>query len=264
MTWIFNEDAAIKYALQGIIVHDRNDKCPLVDGVKQHSDTYGRSVTVKYHNPDDEISKYSPPTIVLEFPEISLAYDRMHEGSYTKLPYAPEGMDTWWADDATEYDPSQSPYRTPEFPVAYNIDYRIQVYTRDKRTHLIPILQAMEQRLGRFAYLSIPQDGTFRRVTRMSGPHTEWIVHDDTTNAKAYETTYMVRVPTEIVPFIPEIPLATQILLHEGYVSLANFDPAFNMDSYYTEKGLDFAELKQAHGIFGSRRNVNWNTLSKQ
>ena len=254
------------YHLQGLVVHDATDGCPKVSGIKQHDDSSGRIVSVRYRSPEDEVASYKPPTIRMEFPDISLAYDRMHQSGPINLPYAPEGCEPWWDTSNGTYNPDDSPYRVWEYPVPYNIDYTITVYVRIKRDHLMPILANMEQKIGRYSALNIPQDGTFRRITRLAGPHIGWIPSDDN-EKKLFTATYMIRVPTELIPSFPvnlktNYPRVNTILLNAGFTAGHQLDPNFNLDSYYNEDGLSLAEVQESFGILSVGNPSAWNAQS--
>jgi hypothetical protein len=252
--------AALKYMLQGLVVHDATDDCPRIDGVKQHNDSTGRRVTVRYRSPEDEVAAYKPPSIFIEFPDISMAYDRMHSSGPITLPYAPEGFPAWWDESAVPevYDPQDSPYTVPEFPVAYNIDYQITVYARIKRDHLMPILSRLEQwdKLGRSSTLKIPQDGTFRRLTRLAGPHIAWIPSDDN-EKKLFTATYLVRVPTELVGPVTNLydsgPLVNTIIVNGQYTTN-------DLSTYYNESELSLGELQESISLLSVGNQTAWNT----
>ena len=264
MPFLLNEDAAMKYLLQGLVVHDVTDQCPVVSGVKEHAYATGRQVSVRYRSPEDEIAKYKPPANIMEFPDISMAFDRMHQGARTQLPYAPEDYPAWWdtSNDPAGYNPSGSPYFVSDYPVPYNIDYQITVYTRIKRDHLMPILAALEgwDKLGRMATLKIPQDGTFRRITRMSGPHIDWVPSDDN-EKKLFTATYMIRIPTELFGEVTDMtpgqgyPRVNEILVNGNY----GVSPQFNPSSYYNEEGLSLAEVQESFGLLSVGNQTAWN-----
>jgi hypothetical protein len=249
--------AALKYMLQGLVVHDATDGCPSVGGVKQHAYATGRQVKVKYRSPEDEVSKYQPPCIIMEFPDISMANERMHQGARTQLPYAPEGYPQWWPAGQDWFDPNDSPYFVSDYPVPYNIDYQITVYTRIKRDHLMPILAALESwdKLGRMATLKIPQDGTFRRITRMSGPHISWVPSDDQ-EKKLFTATYLVRVPTELFGNVFTVAAVNEIIVNGNY----GISPTFNPSDYYNEEGLSSTEIQESFGLLSVGNQSNWNT----
>jgi len=80
MTWLLNEDAALKAKLQGLTVDDVN--APL----------NGRPVAVRFRLPETELADMTFPCIVIEHAGISKDDEREHRG-YIRLPYVPEGLD---------------------------------------------------------------------------------------------------------------------------------------------------------------------------
>jgi hypothetical protein len=243
MPWLLNEDAALKYQLQGMLVSDQN------------APAGGRKVTVRYRSPEDEVAKYTPPLILIEMPALSMAYDRMHAGM-CQLPYAPEGYAPWWPDNATSYDPADSPYWGP-VPVAYDITYQLTVYTRINRDHMMPILAMLEAetRLGRYSVLNIPQDGTFRRITRKGGPEREY--RKDEAGKRLFTATYVIRVPTELVTVNPPGPRATDIF---GTINTVKTGGGFSADPYCDPADLTGTQVAAAFGIHGSRAPAEFNT----
>lgn len=247
MPWLLDEDAALKLALQGIRVTDYN------------APPGGRPVAVRYRSPEDEVAKYTPPVIIIEMPRLEMAYDRMHSG-YTKFGvYCPEGYTPWWPDNADSYRPEQSPYWS-FFPVAYNITYQISVYTRINRDHMEVILARLEaqDKLGRFSVLNIPQDRTFRRITRLSGPVREY--EKDERGQRLFKSTYLIRVPTELVPELVRPPLADTVngTIWTGRYAKLDFSP------YYNESDVTSSEVAASFGILGVRGATQWNTDSEQ
>ena len=189
MPWIINEDAALKLKLQGLTVIDAN------------APPGGRPVPVRYRLPEDELATLSYPIIIIEHQGINPAPEREHRGFIT-LPYAPEGLAPWWAPTALSFVPEQSPYWS-YFPLPYNLDYSVTVYCRKMPEHLVPLLAtlAQEQYLpSRFGFLNVPQDGTWRNMFLMQGPQIEY--GKDKDDKRLLRATYMIRVMTEIIPFV--------------------------------------------------------------
>jgi hypothetical protein len=238
--WLLNEDAALKYKLQGMRVTDAN------------APAGGRKVTVRYRSPEDEVTKYTPPLILIEMPSLTMAYDRMMQGT-GRLPYAPAGYPAWWPEGARSYNPSDSPY-IMEAPIAYDITYQLTVFTRISRDHLLPIMAELETegRLGRMSVLNIPQDGTFRRITRLGGPEREY--RKDEIGKRLFTATYVIRVPTELVTVPPGSPLATQLNLSISTATKMNDSP------YYNESDINGSEIQRAFGVMSVRQGVGWNT----
>ena len=187
MPWILNEDAALKLKLQGLTVLDAN------------APQQGRPVPVRYRLPEDELATLSYPIIIIEHAGINPAPEREHRG-YIQLPYAPEGFAPWWASGATHFDPAQSPYFS-YFPLPYNLDYAITVYTRKMAQHMQPLiatLATIPYLPSRFGFLNVPQDGTWRNMFLMQGPQIEY--GKDRDDKRLLRASYMVRVMTEIIP----------------------------------------------------------------
>lgn len=236
MPWLFNEDLALKVKLQGLTVTDKNDP-------------NGKSVKVRYRLPETEVSNLDFPIIVITHENWTLANDREHRG-YTNLPYAPEGFNPWWDDSGgpaiAEFDPTDSPYLS-YFPLPYNFDYRIDVYCRFMREHMIPLVAALAQynRLNaKFGFLDIPQDGTKRTMQLLGGPDIQSI--KDENDKRLFRTTYLVRVFSELVPQI----------VHNALVSQVNIDLSVYSDTNDLI-GSDLANF----GILSVGANTAWDIL---
>lgn len=179
MTWLLNEDAGLKAKFAGLTVEAANGNLP---------------VGVRYRLPE-QFADRTWPLIVIDHAGMDKDAEREHRG-HALLPYAPEGQPKW--DDYT--DPSASPYWLEEWPIPYNLDYQISVYSR-KAHHDIALRAALAQadRIpARFGYIEIPQDGTVRRLDLIGGPETEAIKDED--GKRTFVQTYMVRVSSELLP----------------------------------------------------------------
>jgi len=256
MPWLMNEDAALKYQLQGITVFDQN------------SGSSGRPVKVRYRSPEDEVAKFTPPIILIEMPQLSIAWERAHMGQIN-LPYVPEGADStsvpaqWQAAFAAAdgaYDPTLSPYSTWS-PTPYNIDYQVTVYARMAREHLMPIMATLEQDtyLGRFAKLVIPQTNTFERVTRMAGPFRDY--QKDEKGKRLFRATYSIRVATELVGPVTDMTGGGPF----GPVTSLNLSISYGFSKseltpYYNENDLSLEDVTEAVGLVGSRTPIGWNS----
>jgi hypothetical protein len=227
MPWLLNEDAALKKKLQGLTVTDAN--APIG----------GRPVPVRFRLPETELSDTQFPLIVIEHAGLSRDPEREHRG-YIQLPYVPEGEDPRgiWpleydvidgvpegttlpsgqivgdpnvADDGVDetedpagedtytVDPADVPFYS-DFPIPYNIDYQITVYSR-KALHdrvLVASLAANDRIPERFGFLEIPEDGTFRRLDLIGGPSPE--VEKDRDGKRIFRSIYAVRVSSELLP----------------------------------------------------------------
>jgi hypothetical protein len=242
--WIYNEDAALKLKLQGLTVGDPNNS--------------SRPVPVRYRLPEDELATLTYPCIIIEHVGINPAPEREHRG-YIQLQYAPEGLPIWWPTYATSYDPTLSPYYS-WFPLPYNMDYSVTVYTRKMAEHLQPLLAtlATENYLPyHFGYLDIPQDGTVRNMFLMEGPQIQY--GKDKDDKRLFRATYMIRVMTEIIPTIFNTNISgivTQINLDLGcYQNVANLSSeelSANQALISTGLGLSFnVGLTSANGPSG-------------
>lgn len=172
MPWILNEDAALKAKLSGLTVTG----AALVDPIP---------VDVRFIVPEDEYSDLTFPLITITHAQIERDPEREIRG-YTQLSALPEGLDY-----------SQGPYFA-DYPVPYNIDYQIVLYTRlvQHRTLLTAQLALFDYLPERFGYLQIPEDQTVRRLDLLGGP--ELNSGRDSNNKRLFTATYRVRVSTEL------------------------------------------------------------------
>jgi hypothetical protein len=231
--WIYNEDAALKYKLQGLTVSDANNPA--------------RPVPVRYRLPEDELATLTYPCIVIEHQGINPAPEREHRG-YIKLPYAPEGYPIWWEPFATSYDPTLSPYSS-WFPLPYNMDYSITVYARKMPEHLQPLLAtlATENYLPyHFGFLDIPQDGTVRNMFLMQGPQLQY--GKDKDDKRLFRATYMVRVMTEVIPAIYDANYGG--IVDEIFLDLGVYADVRNLSS---------EELAANQALISTGLNIAWN-----
>jgi hypothetical protein len=241
--WLFNEDAALKWLMQGMFVEDIN------------APAAGRPVKVFFRLPEDEIVTLPLPCVVLSLLDIPFAPERANSGTIN-LPYAPEGEPIWWDAAATAYNPDASPYRT-FFPLPYNIRYQVTVYARLMRDHMVPIIsQIMSTRIpARSGTLNIPQDGTFRRIDLMSGPDTAYANFDtgigDNSQKRLLQTTWMISIPTEIVGPVTVLGPATY-----PWVSQIDVD----LSCYHSMDDLTAAEVAESTGLLSVGFASSWNT----
>jgi hypothetical protein len=234
MPWLLNEDAALKVKLQGLRVTDKN-----APG--------GRTVPVKYRLPEVEPSDMSYPMIIIEHDGWSIANDREHRG-FIQLPYAPEGYAPWWNDTGpatTIFYPSDSPYYS-FFPLPYNLDYTVSVYTRFMADHTMPLisqLAAYDRLNAKFGFLDVPQDGTKRTLQLLGGP-VPADVYDDN-GKRVFRTIYKIRVFSELVPEVLQYAMATQINL--------------DLSVYQDISDLTGFELQEAIGLLSVGSAMAWN-----
>jgi hypothetical protein len=207
MPWINNEDAALKYKLQGITVQDANNP--------------SRPVPVRYRLPEDELASLTYPCIIIEHQGLFPAPEREHAG-YVQLPYAPEvetspgvwvSEPPWWSGTPgtignVSWNPpntghvglvDNSPYYA-WFPTPYNFDYTITVYARKMPGHLQNIMARLATSPYipyHFGYLNIPQDGTQRKMFLIGGPEIEY--GKDNNDKRLLRAIYRVRVESELI-----------------------------------------------------------------
>lgn len=195
MPWLINEDRAVKAKLQGLTVTDANAPT-------------GRPVVVRYRVPESELATQTFPIISIEHAGIERATEREHRGN-TLLPYAPEGMATWWQPTDTGWDVTQSKY-TSEFPVPFDLRYRICVYTRES-WHDITLASALMQPgylPARFGFLVIPEDGTVRSLELIGGP--ELADMRDSDDKRLFRREYLISVSSEMLPQAASAYVAAQ------------------------------------------------------
>lgn len=236
MPWLRNEDAALKFKLQGLLVNDAN------------APAGGRQVKVRYRLPETELANLDYPIIILEHAGLFPAPEREHRG-YIQYPYAPEGYAPWWRPgiDLT-YDPALSPYRQ-YFPVPYNFDYQVTVYGRSMVEHIQPLvtqLATYNYLPYHFGFLNVPQDHTVRTLQLMGGP--EFAYTKDNDGKRRYEVRYRVRVFSEVVP-----PIPTPVPVTDIHVDLSVYEDVEN---------LRIEDLTQSFDIKAAGLGIGWNTES--
>lgn len=245
MPWILNEDAALKLKMQGLVVYDAN------------APEGGRAVQVRYRLPEDELSNLSYPVIVIEFLGAFYAPERAHRSAPIQLGYAPEGYAPWTSPDGVDYDPDVSPYRVPEYPIPYNLDYQVTLYSRLERSHRIPLLARLQQPdklppVG--GYLVVPQDNTVRTMLLTGGPTADYAVDED--GKRLFSLIHRVRVFSELIP-------GNVTNLSPGlYPRVAQLD--IDLSCYSDTVNLTEADLTESFGIMSSSVSLEWNTLAKQ
>lgn len=200
MPWISNEARALKTKLDGLTVTD--------------AASTNRPVAVWYRVPENEVRDMTFPSIVMEHGNISKASDREHRG-VTTLPYIPEdfqpgpvaSLDEQTGTAVTfdpggtsgeDYNPNYSPFKVRDFPLPYNLDFTVTLYSRFQ-TELMPLvaqLAHIDRIPERFGYLEVPEDGTIRTLDLIGGP--EIIGTRDAAGRRLFEAVYAVRVLSEL------------------------------------------------------------------
>lgn len=218
MPFLFNEDASIKFRLQGLLVQDAT------------APAGGREVPVRFRLPDDELANLTYPVIIIEHAGIYPAQERMHSG-YVQLPYAPEGSQTWWTPGQPIY-PDDSPYYAP-FPTPYNFDYQVTVYGRFWSAHIAPLigqLATIRRLPAKAGKLWVPQDNTARTMRLLGGPEEGYGTDED--GKKLFKVVYLVRVFSELVEEVASsiafggtlVPVNTVDIDLSVYSDLSNID----------------------------------------
>ena|SRR6185437_7047588 len=235
MPWLRNEDAALKYKLQGLLVTDAN------------SPPGGREVKVRYRLPETELANLNYPIIIIEHAGLYPAPEREHRG-YIQYPYAPEGYPTWWNASDTSYDPTLSPYRQ-YFPVPYNFDYQVTLYGRTMTEHIEPLtaqLLTHNYLPYHFGFLKVPQDRTIRTLQLLGGP--EYGYGKDNDGKRRYNVAFKIRVFSELVP-----PIPTPVPVTDIHVDLSVYEDVAN---------LEIQDLTQSFDIQAVGLGIGWNTGS--
>jgi hypothetical protein len=138
MPYLINEDEALKTLLTGITVSD--------------SEKDQRTVGVFFGQPDVQIRQQAYPYIVIDLVGVSEDFTRAHRGIAT-LPYTPDFVVSN-VDVVTSY------------PIPVTLSYQITTYARQPRhdRQLINAILSPTKIPFRFGTLSIPEDGTVRRL----------------------------------------------------------------------------------------------------
>jgi len=205
MPWILAEDAALKAKLTGLKVSDTN------------AGAGARPVLCRYRLPETEFATATFPMITLDRQSILKDDEREHRGK-TRLMYTPESVGAWNPLVETY---STSPYKV-DFPIPFNINYAITVYSRKEQHNIELVGQLAQQELlpARFGYLEIPEDGTVRSLFLEGGP--EFDNAKDPDGKRIFRTHYLVRVATEIPPAIAAAVLVSSIDIVIDDIALQN------------------------------------------
>jgi hypothetical protein len=191
MPWLRDEDACIKWRLQGLTVTDTN------------TPVGGRPVGVRFRLPQDELADLTYPVIIIEHAGIYPDQERMQSGQMVQIPYVPEGMTSWaygTVSDPHALDPTASPYYTTFPPTPYNLDYQVTVYGRFWNQHIQPLIAELATlwRLpAKSGALWVPQTGTTRTMRLLGGPEEGYGLDED--GKRLFKVVYRVRVYTELL-----------------------------------------------------------------
>ena len=236
MPWLLNEDAAMKAKLQGLSVSDVNaapqgravpvkfnlpedelsdTAFPMIvidpPSISKASDREHRGpVTLPYMPEGTENwqplfgdAKYGDGAFGggawVAVPGLYDDSDIVDGGIPIDHDDVPGFYEQW--DVSTDFDPSLSPFRSDDYPIPYNLDYAVTVYTR-KQTHiqqLVNSLAVIDRLPFRFGYLEIPQDGTVRTLEVINSVAID--TFRDSDGKRSFRADYAVRVATELTPY---------------------------------------------------------------
>ena len=232
-----------KFKLQGIKVTDAN------------SPPGGRTVPVRFRLPQDDMASLSYPVIIIEHQGFFPAPEREHRG-WIQLPYAPESYPIWWDPNVVDSgDVTKSPYYY-WYPIPFNLDYKITVFTRQYLAHTLPIIQTLLSPgyiPYHFAHLEVPQDHSRRTIILQGGPYIEYGKDED--DKRIFTTTFLIRVFSELIN-MPPYPGITKGIVHDINLEFFVFGPP-----YTSTEPLSEAQLMESHGILSvGSPAINWNT----
>lgn len=207
----------------------------------------GRPVPVRFRLPETEVADLTYPIIVIEHDGWYIAHEREHRG-FIQMPYAPEGYAPWWNPDDPDFEiaPADSPYWS-YFPLPYNLDYTISIYTRFMADHTMPLiaqLAAYNRLNAHFGFLEVPQDGTVRTLQLLGGPDASDVY--DSNGKRVFRTIYKIRVFSELVPKIVQFGPAKFIDL--------------DLSVYEDIADLSGRELQESIGLLSVGSQIAWNT----
>lgn len=173
MSFIINEDEALKTLLQGITVSDGGNSA--------------RPVAVYYGQPDKDIRQQSYPYITLDLVGVREDTERAHRG-VVMLTYTPEGTSPNTYNDALN--------QPVNFPIPVDLIYQVSTWSRQPRhdRQIMAKLFAPGRLPFRFGQLPIPQDGTNRRLDMLG-----FSKRDTTEGGKRlFSNVYNIRISAEL------------------------------------------------------------------
>lgn len=175
MTFILNEDGALKTKLTGITVPD-----PV---------TTTRTVPVYYRFPENEARAAVYPFITLNLVNIAEDTERTHRGQIKLTDYIP--------DSNLVVDTSTNIPKV-EFPTPYMLDYQITTWARYAQhdRYLLAKLLTFNYLPHHYGYLNVPQDVTVRRLDLLN------IVNGDVVDAnkkRLFRKIFNIRVSSELL-----------------------------------------------------------------
>lgn len=198
MTWLLNEDRAIKQKFADLTVSDAN------------APAGGRKVLVRYADPEVEFGTLTFPLVLINRLQLVHMPEREHRG-HAAVTYWPDGVTN---EDDSRWDPDTAP--RAEIAVPMDIVYQISVQVR-RASHQMELAAKMalpEYLPARFGYLEVPEDGSTRSLFVDAGPEYESGKGSD--GKRLLQAHYNIRVATEIPPSIVQAAKAATIDLSVG------------------------------------------------
>jgi hypothetical protein len=196
MPYILNEEAALKSLLSGITVSDTGNTA--------------RPVGVFYGQPDPQIRLQSYPYITIDLVGVAEAFDRAHRG-LVQLGYLPEGYN------------SDLSYETT-YPIPVNLSYQVTTWARQPRhdRQLINAILSPDRLPLRFGTLTIPEDGTIRRLDMLG------FVKRDTTEQekRLFSNVFNVQISAE---FLPDVLAQVYQVLYPPTITLNHSDTPYTV-----------------------------------
>jgi hypothetical protein len=174
VSWLIDEDEALKHALEGMTVSDERNP--------------NRPVRVWYGQPDLEVREQAYPYVTIDLVDISEAIERAERGKGVSF-------DTADLVDSGYQVQGWGPIIQGHMPIPLNLDYQVTSWSRHPR-HDRQILQQMLIRLTPFRFGSLVVGNTIRRLD-MLGLRKRNVTDE---NAKRlFANTAMVRVSSEVL-----------------------------------------------------------------
>lgn len=202
MTFILEEDEALKAKLSGLTVADSSNPA--------------REVQVWYGQPDLELAKRTYPYLSIELIDIGEANERVMAGK-PFLQYLPDGYAVP-ADDANQI------LSATWFPTPYSLDYQVTAWSRHPRHDRELVAKLLAGPLPiRFGGLDLPRSYREVRLDMLDGPRVA-----DTTDEngkRLFRKVFTVRVATELFldGSLPVLDLIQRIEFITGF-SREGFD----------------------------------------
>lgn len=197
MTFILNEDKALKTWLSGITVADAKNA--------------ERPVGVWFGQPDLEIREQSFPYLTLDLINIAVDVSRRHSGILE------EEVTT-----IVDEEPVETTYEY-EYPIPVSLMYQISSYSRNPRHDRQIINQVLNDKIKmRYGFLYIEEDNTARRLDLLNFVKRD-IVED---NKRLFINNFSVIVTSEVpVSTLKELRAVTDVNIDTTFLITQNTIP---------------------------------------